>query len=290
MTPVLNDPELQALFEKNGYIILPGLLLPEHLERLGNLFSEFNGQYTEPFHSSHFSKDKAYKQHVHETVSRTVFARAEPFLNAFRPIFGNLMVKQPDPANFLQMHADWTYVDETRHRSVSVWIPLVDTDARNGCLGVIEGSHQIMNLIRGPGIQQNHFVHDREWVKKYGKLLPMRAGDAIVYDHALLHFSPANVSGAIRPALNLSLVPRGVPVIHYCIPEGGDVSVIEKYEVTDDSFYIRYDNFQRPELGTPVETLPKSVVVFIDEKMENYGRPPGLFKRMLAAFQKNSRR
>lgn len=282
MEPVFNDPELQHRFAEKGYVILPRLLREEDMAHLTGLFAKFAEQYAQPFHSSHFSTDKGYKQNVHQAVCDTVYPRAAPFLNGFRPIFGNFMVKKPDPENFLQMHADWAYVDETTHRSVSIWIPLVDTTPANGCLGVMEGSHQIMNTVRGPGIQQNHFVHDREWVKRYGTLLPMQAGDAIVYDHALLHFSPANTSGQIRPALNLSLVPQHVPVVHYCIPEGGDASVIEKYAVPDDSFYIHYNNFQRPQTGTLVETLPKSVVVFIDEKIEkHYGRPKTMWGRLL---------
>jgi ectoine hydroxylase-related dioxygenase (phytanoyl-CoA dioxygenase family) len=178
------------------------------------------------------------------------------------------MIKNPDKKIFMPLHADWTYVDENQYRSMSVWVPLVDTDENNGSLGVIAGSHRVMNKIRGPRIRQSSYDHDKLWTQKYGKLLPAKAGTAVIYDHALMHFSPPNYSSIPRPAINLSLVPDEAQAIHYCIPEGAHD--IEKYEVNDKSFYMEYDNFQRPRRQKPIEHLPVDSVKWIDEKMNNF--------------------
>ena len=251
MISVFKSHSLQREYEKRGYIVVPSLLLRQDLIALESLFANNLNQYTQPFHSSHFSKDTAYKKQVHDAIIQVVYPKLVSVLNNFRPVFGNFMVKNAASANFLQMHADWTYVNEPEYRSVSVWIPLVDTNATNGCLGVIAGSHKFMNNIRGPLIQQNSFTHDRQWVEKYGELLPLKAGDAIIYDHA--------------PAINLSLAPSQAQLIHYCMPQG--VDTIQKYLVPDNDFYIQYDNFQTPQTGTIIETLPAHTVKFIDKKM-----------------------
>jgi len=84
----------------------------------------------------------------------------------------------------------------------------------------------------------------------------------------------------LRPAINLSLVPRAAEVIHYCIPEGADS--IEKYIVTDNDFYIRYDNFQRPETGSPVEKIATNSIELIDDRMEAFTKKPPSLKSILS--------
>lgn len=267
---VFNDAVLQEEFSTKGYVVLPNILSAGELATLRDAYLPFEKEMNQSFHTSHFSADVAYKATAQKAIFETVYPHIKPYVNDYIPVFANLMIKHANPENFLQMHADWTYVDETKFRSISVWIPFVDTNERNGCFGVIEKSHLFMNSIRGPGIQQNNFKRDRIWVKKYGKLVPVKAGDAIVFDHALLHYSLANTSQESRPALNLSLVPKATPIVHYCIPEGEQV--IEKYNVNDEDFFLDYENWQRPKRGKPVAFLSKKDIVFIDDKVENYGR------------------
>jgi len=281
---VFNDAALQEEFATNGYVVLPNILSAAELTTIKDAYLPFEKEISQSFHTSHFSADVDYKATVQQAIFDVVYPHVKSFVNDYIPVFANLMIKHANPENFLQMHADWTYVDETQYRSISVWIPFVDTTAANGCFGVIEKSHQFMNAIRGPGIQQNNFKRDRIWVKKYGKLVPVKAGDAIVFDHSLLHYSLANTTTESRPALNLSMAPKNAPLLHYCIPEGADK--IEKYTVEDPDFFLRYVNWQRPQIGTPVACLEKSSIEFIDEKMENYGRNYLTLKERWVSFLK----
>lgn len=267
MASIFNKEEYQREIETKGYVQIP-LLSESSVKKLRLFYEEQTANITEPFHTTHFSTDKAYKQATHDIICQEVFSAAKPLLKGIIPIFGNFMVKQANLAVFMPLHADWTYVDENKHRSIAIWISLVDTDEENGCLGVIEGSHKIMNKIRGPWIQQSSYTYDKIWVKTVGKLLPTKAGTAIIYDHALLHFSPPNRSGKIRPALNLSLVPENADIFHYCVPEGAND--IEVYKVENSRFYIHYNNFQRPETQSLIGTLPASTVNFIDDKMNSF--------------------
>jgi hypothetical protein len=278
MFSVFSDRLLQNQFEQKGYILFSSLLSASEIDTLNTLFAKFQNECNGSFHTSHFSTDEIYKRQVHDTITHLVFPKAAPYLNNFLPLFGNFMIKNSDPENFMPLHADWTYVDEPQFCSVAIWVPLVDVDAENGCLGIIEGSHKVTNAIRGPLLQQSSLKRDKDWEKRFGKLIPMKAGDAIIYNHSLLHYSPPNKTKMARPALNLSIVPDTAPWVHYCKPEGTDE--IELYSVPDSSFYIRYNNFQRPETGTLIKTLPNNVIQFIDERMENYGKGNGVFNRL----------
>ena len=282
MNPVFKNPSLQKNFSEKGYVVMP-LLDEAEVQKLLRLFELHKNQYQSPFHTSHFSTDKNYKQQVNDSIIKTVFPKTKVLMVDYRPVFGNFMIKNPGSDYFMPLHADWTYADEDQFRSIAIWIPLVDTDEMNGCLGVIEGSHKVLNKIRGPRIQQSSYRNDKTWVKKFGKLLPVKAGHAVIYDHALMHYSPPNRSGEIRPALNLSMVPEEAEVIHYCIPEGA--TEIEVYSVKENSFYINYDNYQRPETNSLIKTLPADTVMWIDGKMDNFGmKKKGVVQKVLDLF------
>ncbi|MBL7799999.1 MAG: phytanoyl-CoA dioxygenase family protein [Chitinophagales bacterium] len=270
MNEIFKNKDWQKQFSRYGYVIIPSILNPSEIKQIRDTYSKFSNEITQSFHTSHFSINVNYKKTIQEKIIEIVYPNLLPLLNNYVPVFANMMVKSADTNNFLQMHADWTYVDETKFRSISAWIPLVDTNKQNGCFGVIDESHVFTNLIRGPRIQQNNFKRDRVWVKKYGKLICLKAGDAIIFDHALLHFSLANFSGVVRPAINMSMVPKDVEVVHYCVPTGANE--IEKYIVDDLNFYLEYDNWERPRIGKPVEYLPIETIKYIDYHLENYGK------------------
>lgn len=267
MNNIFTSAAFNKQFDENGYIQVP-LLNKEDINRLLALVKLHELQFNDPFHTSHFSNDEEYKQRVNDLIIEVVFPKVLPLLNNYRPVFGNFMIKQPDDKRFMPLHADWTYVDEEKHRSVAIWAPLVDVDERNGCLGVIVGSHKVTNKIRGPRITTSSSKNDRLWVQQVGKLLPTKAGNAIIYDHALLHFSPPNCSSALRPAINLSMVPQDVEVVHYCVPEGE--TLIQVYRANNPRFYILYNNYQRPQINSLIKTVSADTVDLIDERMEQF--------------------
>lgn len=278
MNKTFVDEKYQKQFEEKGYVLVP-VLGAEQIDVLSDVINKHAAQLEGAFHSTHFSSDAEYKKQAHTFIEETVFPCVAPLLTGHIPIFGNFMVKNPDPHVYMQLHADWAYVEEPSMRSIAVWIPLVDTDEHNGCLGVIEGSHKILNAIRGPGIKQSSYLHDKEWVEKYGKLLPMKAGEAIIYDHALLHYSPANKSGKVRPALNLSVVPDAVPLIHYY--SASDTDVIEKYELDSADFFIGYESFKSPKGGKKIAEISRQGFETIDAKMvEVYGFGDSVWQRL----------
>jgi hypothetical protein len=90
----------------------------------------------------------------------------------------------------------------------------------------------------------------------------MKKGQALIYNHRTLHYSPPNNSGRVRPAINISLIPEGEQIVHYTIPEGQNE--ILKFVVDNTLFFLDYDNFQMPRHGKIVEIIPSSIPLFND--------------------------
>lgn len=240
------DFSLNRQYNRHGYVVMP-LLGRQEIDSLRALQESTSLPESVGFHTTHFFTNREMKRTVHKGVCAILSPLLAPVLSDFIPVFGNFMVKEAVGDSLVPMHADWTYVDEQKHISVSVWIPLVDTDEKNGCLAIIPGSHRLSHHIRGPRIPQWDVPCNFDLIDALGRPLPMRAGEAVIYDHRLLHYSDTNMSGEVRPAVNLSLVPKGVPILHYTIPERE--TEIHAFTVTHPGFFVEYDNFQMPDSG-----------------------------------------
>ena len=105
-------------------------------------------------------------------------------------------------------HQDTQYYgNPTRHLHViSVWIPLVDVDERNGCLQLLPGSHRWGLL--GGARDSERVVQMFEDVEQRGKpvVLPMRRGDALAFSNLTCHASTVNTTDEMRWSIDLRYV------------------------------------------------------------------------------------
>ena len=91
---------------------------------------------------------------------------------------------------------------------LSLWIPLVDVDERNGCLKVIPGSNKWGLL---PSQSNGTHLEPTEDVEARGepKSLPMRAGDILAFGQYTFHASGENSSDEVRWSIDLRYSPTG---------------------------------------------------------------------------------
>lgn len=237
------------------------------IDDLESFYVENRLNLTDGFHTTHFSLDTLYKAKVDTYLRDKLTPFVHFYLGDYKPVFANFMVKNSGGNNPMPLHADWTYVNEMEHRSFAIWINLCDTSHSNGCIGVIPYSNHLSNAIRGPRILQWNYPTNEQLIKSMGKLLPMKKGQALIYDHRLLHFSSENNSSAERPAINISVVPTDANVIHYCKPEGQ--SNVLGYLADHEQFFVEYNHFQFPKYGTRFVTFGKDIET-IDQKAEDF--------------------
>lgn len=217
------------LFLQDGYRTLPG--------------DEASG-----FHATMYSGSEAYRRSVHALIEPVVTARLNRVLHGYRLRVANWVVKEAGKADGgVGFHQDWSFVDESRFRSINLWFPLMDVDTFNGCLQDVPGSHRISTAPRA------HF--DRGRFDELGAVLrelhtisvPLRAGQGIFYDGALLHGSAVNQTGHRRIAIGTVLVPEGAPMLHSFRVSSDSVELY----AADDAFFWRHQPGARPA-GIPL--------------------------------------
>jgi hypothetical protein len=261
---IFQNQNLENKISKNGYVVLD-VFSEKEIQIFTTLFNEFSEEITEDFHSSHFSDKRSYKRKVNIEINQILKQKTSEILEKYEPIFSNFMVKKASSTNSMPLHADWTYVDESSFRSISCWIPLVDTTKENGTLGVIPYSHLFKTNFRGPRIPSPFHDNNEFIIQKYGKLIPMKKGQCIFYDHRLLHFSPPNNSDTIRPAINVVFTPLEASIYHFLQTESAKTL---KYTVSDLAFFTEYEHFKIPELFNDCKVIEQSIQNFSRKEID----------------------
>jgi hypothetical protein len=246
MRKVFNNQTLDEQFRVEGYVVLP-LLDKDNLKLLRLFYESAQLKGESGFYTTHFSKNREYKREEAVILRKTIQPIADSILEQYNVCFGSFMIKSFGGNSAMPLHADWTYVDEDLYISISFWMPLMDTNETNGTIGVVPRSHLIIPSLRGPNIPSPFHLENEYIISQFGKLLPMKEGEILIYDHRLLHYSPENKSQNERIAINIALVPNEAKVFHFCKLD--DESTITKFSVNTFDFFIEYDNFKKPDLG-----------------------------------------
>ncbi|MCP4121536.1 MAG: phytanoyl-CoA dioxygenase family protein [Bacteroidetes bacterium] len=229
------DPELQEAFDRDGYVVVPFLNEAE-IKHLRKVYDDaLTGEFPTGFHSTMHSQSHEYRRLIDKEVQKVFVPKTEKYLDNYQPLVACFVVKEPGPNSGFDFHLDWSMVNEKEHISLTFWTPLIDTNAQNGNLWVLKGSHKLRDTIRGgPGLF-NYFCDDKSLSQSELVELPVKAGTAVVFDHKLWHGAPPNLGDETRPAINLALMPKEARSLHYNLAPNNQIEVFE----VDADFYNR---------------------------------------------------
>ncbi len=249
---IFQNPTRQAEFDQNGYVQVP-LLTPTEVQRILDHFERLHpDQPATGFISGSYSPDYAYKKEASDCITDILRPHFDAMLQSYRALGAAFLYKQPGPESALPIHQDWTIVDEEQYIAVNVWLPLTQVTPQNGTLYILPGSHHYMRTLRAPTLPFCYRGHEKLMIDN---MIPMElnAGEAVILNQSVAHYSPPNLSDQIRIALTAGVVSGDAQLIfHYQAP-GESPEPLEIFE-QDDDFLIRFDDFyhdifQRPKMG-----------------------------------------
>lgn len=223
-----NDSEKTDKLWEDGFVVLP-LLSAEKVNDLLNIFNHFHSNVPEGFYASTHINDIERRREMSEEASKIIEPELKKWVINGWLLGGAFISKSPGEKGILPLHQDWNLVDEKESRSYNLWIPLIDVNKENGSMRILPKSHRKQDTIRGPQIPPIMYSISEE-VDKNMSSLNMKAGEAVLYDHALWHSSPANKTNENRIALVLGVVPKDSKFIHYQI----DDDQIVEYDSSPD--------------------------------------------------------
>lgn len=248
---LFKDAKLQAQFDTYGYVIVP-FLNSDEIDSLRGYFFQIHPEIPGGFYSSSFNEDKDHKAGVNQKVEEVFADKADKLFNNINKLGSCFLNKQPGEKGVMPIHQDWTVVDESKFASVTIWVPLQDVNYKNGAIQVIDGSHKFSDALRSPSLI-DPYNDIRDGIRKDLKLLPMKAGEAFIFNQAVLHASPPNLSESPRLAVTYGLISEDADLRFFHGTEDGKV---EQYAV-DKNFFQEYNTQigERPKNGKLIKTF-----------------------------------
>ena len=264
------DPELQATFERDGYVTVP-CLTPDQVDEVTALYHELGPVPGDPQVGCFFdfqSTSKEYKKTAVDALRAYFTPIIDQVFDDHRIYNTNFIMKWPGDRSGFAAHQDRTAVDEERFRSVSLWVALVDCDETNGALNMLPASHRMAQTIRAEQ-PDAPFADVAGVLHEYSRMVPLKAGEAVVFDHATVHFSYPNQTEEPRLAVAVGMIPRDATLLHCHAHDDGTVEMFE----IDDDYFVRHDSFtiaKRPEDGVSIRRVAFSSPRVTEDDLRRY--------------------
>jgi ectoine hydroxylase-related dioxygenase (phytanoyl-CoA dioxygenase family) len=251
---VFKDPKMQETFEREGFVIVD-FYAPEEIHEVKNLYRNLHPKDEEGFFPSAYYKDKHYRETTDLELKRIGSQKFEELLKDYQIINGCFIVKSPSQDSYLHVHQDMTLVDESEFTGMNIWTTTVDLTDENGVLYLLPGSHRFFPTYRGhtlPGF----YDPIQEEIKDYMTPYYLKAGQAIIFDQSIVHFSPPNISEEVRIVSNVYFTHKDAR-FQICYHDKEDPAFKNKVELfeQDLSFMSNYEQFgqniySKPKMGT----------------------------------------
>jgi hypothetical protein len=233
--PTFRDPELEARFRTEGYVVVD-LIDPHDVAELRRVCEQVHADPKPGYDSDFFSPDPQVKRVVNDLLARAMAPGIDRHLVGHRSMLHAFVVNWPGPRSGLVLHQHTSVVDERRFRSLVAWCGVTAADEANGTLHLVPRSHLVQ---RGP-----HPERARSWAEDHHAQLmadhlvsvPVGPGQAILFDNQLLHCSVQNVTAAPRLSAVAVVVPRAAEPHYY---EATDHGTVRIYRL-DTEFFLQH--------------------------------------------------
>jgi hypothetical protein len=95
----------------------------------------------------------------------------------------------------------------------------------------------------------------QEIINRYLVPLETRAGDCVILDDSIIHYSAINKTNDLRLAIQLICIPSEMPSIHYHKNPAENSEEVEVLEV-DADFYMQFNPWKNPGNVKRIKKVP----------------------------------
>ncbi|MGB3409636.1 MAG: phytanoyl-CoA dioxygenase family protein [Microthrixaceae bacterium] len=187
------------------------------------------------YHCTFLDTNKEYKRQAQDLIRRVFQPKVDVFMADYRILTSNLYVKQPGVGRF-QIHQNWPTTIDLSITTLTVWCPMHDVDETNGTLRVVPRSHKILPDVATPQLPPFFADFEDALIDRYLEPVTLLAGEALIFDDSLLHWSSENLSDKPRRAVQIETLPSEETAVLYHLDERGPEPQWEVFEVDDDFF------------------------------------------------------
>lgn len=247
---IFRDEKLQKEFDENGFVKFH-MFSEDQVKRLHSFYLETQLQHEvvidkKKFHATNDTDNATLINKADSFIKQVMFEEIDKHFYNYKTIAANYLLKQSSSDSELGPHQDLRFVDENRFYSLNIWVATEPTNKTNGGLRFLKGSHHLYDTIRPLPTYPWKYASVISLIPSYFTDITTEIGECVVINHSCIHGSYPNLSGRIRIAAILALVPEEAQILHYFLPDGNPANKVEKYSMTLNDF-VNLKGGQRPE-------------------------------------------
>lgn len=254
---LFSKPHLQEQFDELGFVKTP-LLNEIQANELYALFQQTRGLH-ETVNSLHHTTTDTQNveliRQVDETIKRVFLPELEKVMRDFKPLASCFHIKEIGRGSATGTHQDPTFVDENNFVSANVWVALHDMNEQNGNLFFIPRSHKVSCLRVTPS-SSNYYDSFYDLLLEAAIQVPMKKGEAVIFNNATIHGATDNVSHNLRLAATLLVCSKPADWLLFYKDENTPDNKIEKYALDFEKFIAM------PKNGRPDKSALKEFVSY----------------------------
>lgn len=269
---IFKDDAMQTRFDKQGFLVVQ-LIDEAEVKQLNDLFDLLHPHLpSEGFVSGSYSQDISYKRKASEEIVKILSRHYERLFVNYQPFGAAFLFKMPSANSDLAIHQDWTIVDEEKYVALNCWIPLTDVNETNGALHIVPGTHyNALKTLRAPTLPF-FFSGDDDIVVAESLPMCVKAGEAVILNQSVIHYSPANRSPHIRKAITAGVKSKGAPMVFHYKDAASNDNTVEEFSMPED-FLISFQNFatdifERPKMGESIGRKEYHPAKFTREELQ----------------------
>lgn len=248
--PIFIDPELQKKFERDGYVKI-SLLDDQQAIALYDYYINhqkehdiIDGLYQS---TTHTNNPKLILE-IDRQIKKALLPALKKHFQNYEPMMCTYITKQPGEGSETILHQDPTFVDEQYFVSANVWVALHDIGHENGNLFFVKGTHKMISSLRVTPTCPTAFDSVKDLLKENITEVPVKRGEAIIINHAVVHGATPNLSNGPRIAAVMAIRSAESNWIYHYLEPGAKYDRIERYDVTLNTFiHLKKDG--RPDFA-----------------------------------------
>lgn len=246
------DEKLHKHYMKYGWVVVKNVIEKQELDLFQQTYDHIATLDGYHLGDTLLNSGRVFNPEIRKLTREAIMKNAETILPRMFDMSqvdnntsGSFIAKPPSDQSGLQVHQDSTVIDEENDYCLFVWIPFCDLTEQNGPVWVLDGSHLWGNTQRSLGVPWYLEKH-ADFLKKHMHPVIVNAGDAVIFDPALLHCSTPNYSDKLRLAVTVTVLRKNYQLVYYYKNKNIPSNKIEKYFV-DENFYYGYDFASKPD-------------------------------------------
>lgn len=209
------------------------------------------------YHCTFLDTNETYKRATNELFKSFFNPIVDSLFNDYHVWNANFYVKQPGDGKF-EIHQNWTHVVDEKYTSFTIWCPLVNTTKENGTIALVSGSHKITPDIATLDVPYYFHNFEQALLDKYLNPIPCNAGECVIFEDGVIHFSDINNSDSPRYALQILIGPKYSKPVYYYYDKNSPNKGFEVFEIDEEFFmktnYLTFKN--RPSSQKSIGFIP----------------------------------